>query len=87
MRMGAPFVVVLSSHLLGDLIESVVAPVRRGAGVPGLEVPVVIDGEALLVSVSGISGIRAEALRRRIGSLLAQEDEIRRALDRLFTGF
>lgn len=89
MRMGAPFVVVLSSHLLGDLIEAVVAPVRRGAsaGVPGLEVPVVIDGEALLVSVSGIAGIRAEALRRRIGSLLAQEDEIRRALDRLFTGF
>ena len=89
MRAGAPFVVVLSSHLLGDLIEAVVAPVRRGAsaGVPGLEVPVVIDGETLLVSVSGIAGIRATALRNRKGSLLAYEDEIRRALDRLFTGF
>ena len=89
MRTGAPFVVVLSSHLLGDLIEAVVAPVRRGAsaGVQGLEVPVLIDGEPLLVSVSGIAGIRAVALRRRIGSLLAHEDAIRRALDRLFTGF
>ena len=89
MRAGAPFVVVLSSHLLGDLIEAVVAPVRRGAsaGVPGLEVPVVIDGETLLVSVSGIAGIRATALRNRKGSLLAYEDEIRRALNRLFTGF
>ncbi|OYW29891.1 MAG: hypothetical protein B7Z44_03160 [Caulobacter sp. 12-67-6] len=89
MRAGAPFVVVLSSHLLGDLIEAVVAPVRRGAsaGIPGLEVPVVIEGETLLVSVSGVAGIRATALRNRKGSLLAQEDDIRRALDRLFTGF
>ena len=89
MRAGAPFIVVLSSQLLGDLIEAVVAPVRRsaGAGIPGLEVPVVIDGETLLVSVSGIAGIRAAALRNRKGSLLAHEDEIRRALNRLFTGF
>ena len=89
MRNAAPFVVVLSSHLLGDLIETVVAPVRRGAsgGVPGLEVPVDIDGETLLVSVSGVAGIRATALGRRKGSLLAYEDAIRRALDRLFTGF
>lgn len=89
MRAGAPFVVVFSSHLLGDLIEAVVAPVRRSAsaGIPGLEVPMVIEGETLLVSVSGVAGIRATALRNRKGSLLAQEDDIRRALDRLFTGF
>ena len=89
MRGGAPFVVLLSSHLLGDLTETVVAPVRRAAseGAPGLEVPVLVDGEMLLVSVSGMAGIRASALRKRRGSLLAYEDEIRRALDRLFTGF
>ena len=89
MRAAAPFVVVLSSHLLGDVVETVVAPVRRGksSGVRGLEVPVVIDGETLLVSVSGIAGIRAISLRKRKDSLRLYEDEIRRALDRLFTGF
>jgi toxin CcdB len=89
MREAAPFVVVLSSHLLGDLAETVVAPLRRGEGlgVPGLEVPVMVDGEALLISISGAAGIRVAALRRPKGSLLAHEDEIRRALDRLFTGF
>ena len=87
-RSATPFVVVLSSHLLG-VIETVVAPVRRGksSGVRGLEVPVVIDGETLLVSVSGIAGIRAISLRKRKASLRLYEDEIRRALDRLFTGF
>jgi len=30
MRGAVPFVIVLSSHLLGDLAEVVVAPLRRG---------------------------------------------------------
>ena len=40
-----------------------------------------------LVSVIGLAAISSARLKRRIGSLLAHEDDIRRALDRLFTGF
>lgn len=89
MRGAAPFVVILSSHLLGELSDIVVAPLRRGVagGLPGLEVPVVVEGETLLISLPGLAGIRAASLRSRKGSLLAHEDDIRRALDRLFTGF
>ncbi|PVM93729.1 CcdB family protein [Caulobacter endophyticus] len=87
MRSAAPYVVVLSSHLLGDLPQIVVAPVRRGDGIPGLEVPVTIDGELMTIQVPGLSAVRSAALRQRIASLAAHEDAIRRALDRLFTGF
>ena len=87
MRLAAPYVVVLSSHLLGDLPQVVVAPVRRGGGIPGLEVPVTIDGELMTIQVPGLSAVRSAALRRRISSLAAYEDAILRALDRLFTGF
>lgn len=63
------------------------APVRRGEGVPGLEVPVTIDGESMTIQVPGLAAVRAATLKRRITSLAAHEDAIRRALDRLFTGF
>lgn len=87
MRSAAPYVVVLSSHLLGDLPQVVVAPVRRGDGMPGLEVPVIIDGEVMTIQIPGLAAVRATALGKRVASLAAHEDAIRRALDRLFTGF
>jgi len=37
--------------------------------------------------VTELASMRGEHLKRRVGSLLAHEDDIRRALDRLFTGF
>ena len=89
MRQTAPYLVVLSSHLFADLSEVVVAPVVR----PNLltpsdfDVPVVVDEERHLVSVIGLAAISSARLKRRVGSLLAHEDDIRRALDRLFTGF
>ena len=89
MRQTAPYLVVLSSHLFADLSEVVVAPVVR----PNLltpsdfNVPVVVDEERHLVSVIGLAAISSARLKRRVGSLLAHEDDIRRALDRLFTGF
>ena len=81
--------VVLSSHLLADLTEVVVAPVlaRRTAKLTDFEIPFAWDDRSLLIGVAGIAAIRGADLRRRVTSLAALEDDIRRALDRLFTGF
>lgn len=89
MRGAVPFVVVLSSHLLGDLTEVIVAPVLAGRDTPlsAFEIRIEHDETRLLVSITGMTAIRQRDLRRRIGSLAAYEDDIRRAVDRLFTGF
>lgn len=89
MREGVPFVMVLSSHLLAELTEVVVAPVlaRRAAKLTDFEIPFVWDDRSLLISISGIAAIRSADLRRKVTSLVAYEDDIRRAVDRLFTGF
>lgn len=89
MRSAVPYVVVLSSHLLPDLNEVVVAPVVA-AGVlepSDLDVPVEVGQERLIVSVIGLAAISGSRLKRRVGSLAVHEFDIRRALDRLFTGF
>ena len=84
-----PFVVILSSHLLPNITEVIVAPVLKGrtAQLPDLEIGIVVDGESLCVSLSGLTSVRHSDLRKRAGSLADPEDAIRRALDRLFTGF
>jgi hypothetical protein len=89
MREGVPFVMVLSSHLLAELTEVVVAPVlaRQAAKLADVEIPFVWDDRSLLISISGIAAIRSADLRRKVTSLVAHEDDIRRAVDRLFTGF
>lgn len=88
-RSIAPFLVVLSSHHLRDFSEVVVAPAVNDADrvVGELEVGVEIAGEQLTLIVSELFSLSAAALRRRAGSLAEHEDDIRRALDRLFTGF
>lgn len=89
MRTAAPFVVVLSSHYLPELTEVTVAPVfaTRTTTLQGTEVRVDFNDMDLLVVLSGMAAVRSGSLKHRIGSLLAHEDDIRRALDRLFTGF
>ncbi|MGH6979244.1 MAG: CcdB family protein [Brevundimonas sp.] len=88
-RESAPFVVVLSSHFLGGLAEVIVAPVvRRELLKPNaVDIPVRFDGEVFVVSVIGMAALRRTDLKRRRGSIVDFEFEIRRALDRLFTGF
>lgn len=89
MRPAVPFVVVLSSYLATGLAEAIVAPVLKGRTTPvsAFEVSLERDGDARLVSVTGMVAIRQTDLRRRVGSAVEHEDAIRRALDRLFTGF
>jgi toxin CcdB len=85
----APFLVVLSSHHLRGLEEVVVAPAVNDAErqVGGLEIGVEIQGRRLVLVVSELFSVTASRLRSRTESFAAHEDDIRRALDRLFTGF
>ncbi|MDG2531925.1 CcdB family protein [Caulobacter endophyticus] len=85
----APFLAILSSHHLHGLTEVVVAPVVNDvqSAIADLEIPVVVEDQALTLVVSELFSLDAHQLRQRIASLAAHEDAIRRALDRLFTGF
>ena len=84
----APFVVVLSSHLI-DLELIVVAPLLVGEtrALGRLDVPVKVHGRNYLLAVTELAGIPSRHLGRSFATVADQEDAIRRALDRLFTGF
>ena len=88
-RRFAPFVVVVSSHLIPGFDDAVVAPLVNDstAIVAELEVPVIVDDQPLVAVLTELAGVQGRTLKRRVGSLLLYEDDIRRALDRLFTGF
>ncbi|KQY93113.1 MULTISPECIES: CcdB family protein [unclassified Brevundimonas] len=88
-RRFAPYLVVMSSHLLLDFDDAVVAPpVNDSQGtVPGLELDIDLNGEPLVLVISEMAGVEGRTLRRQVGTLVACEDATRRALDRLFTGF
>jgi toxin CcdB len=86
----APFVCVLQSHYLEAMDTVMVAPLLRASAKPTptqVAVPVAIDGDAHLLDVSLMANIERRSLGRPRGSLLAYEFDIRRALERLFTGF
>ncbi|WP_158285859.1 MULTISPECIES: CcdB family protein [unclassified Caulobacter] len=89
-RAVAPYVVVLQSHHAGDLPTIVVAPLylpESALPLSELSAEVEIQGQALLAFIPELVGVSTMLLRQRIASLAAHEDAIRRALDRLFTGF
>lgn len=77
---------MLQSHFVAlDVI--VVAPLTVDKTANGIDVSVEHDGSTYVMAVSEIGSVRRESLRRPVGSLAAHEDDIRRALDRLFSGF
>jgi toxin CcdB len=88
-RRFAPFLVVLSSHLLLDFDDAVVAPLVNDSHhtVAGLELDIELGGDRLVLVITEMSSIEGRALRHRVGSLAAREDDIRGAFGRLFTGF
>ena len=83
------YLVVLSSHLLPDLTQVIVAPLTelKPERLPGLEVQVTIDDRPFVLVTLDLASIVARRLKRRVAGLVDYEDDIRRALDRLFTGF
>lgn len=89
-RTQVPYVVILQSHFFEALPTVVIAPLMRleqSARASKVLVEVEFAGEGLVVNAAFLSHIEHRELGRSRGSLAAYEDDIRRALDRLFTGF
>ena len=85
----APFVMILQSHHLSVIDTVVVAPLIADASKPlaPVDVPVQVGGQSLVLAVGELGVVSRSDMRRPLANLGAHEDEIRRALDRLFTGF
>ena len=80
----------LQSHHAGDLPTVVVAPLYRAETfdvLTKLSVEIRCDGLDLVASMPEMVAISAALLHRKVDNLAAYEDDIRRAVDRLFTGF
>jgi toxin CcdB len=89
-RAKVPYVVVLQSHLFEALPTVIIAPLMRleqSVRASKVLVEVEFEGEGLVMNAAFLSNIEHRELGRSRGSLAAHEDDIRRALDRLFTGF
>jgi toxin CcdB len=89
-RPVAPLVVVLQSHLLDEMPTVIIAPLLIDDGRSAYaEASVIVawNGTSLVLSVPEMVAVEARSLSRTVGNLGAYEDAIRRALDRIFTGF
>ena len=89
-REVAPFVAIISSHFVDRMATVLVAPMVRMPPAERLSkvmVEVAFSGETLMLSLPELAPIPRGLLGHLAGDLRAYEDEIRRALDRLFTGF
>jgi toxin CcdB len=88
-RKVAPFLVMLSSHHLRGIDEIIVAPLVNDAAetVGELEILVEVEGESLTLVISEMFSVTPTGLRGAVDNLAYLEDDIRRAVDRLFTGF
>jgi len=89
-RAYAPLVVVLQSHLLEAMPTAVVAPMLLAANRKAytqVSAEVIFSDEHYIVSTAELVATDAKRLSRLMGDLRDQEDAIRRALERLFTGF
>jgi len=89
-RAAAPFIVLMQSHFVDEMPSALIAPLirePRSGDFTRVSVPVELNDEALYLSLAEMAPIARSALKRTAGNLLSFEDDIRRALDRLFTGF
>ena len=85
-----PYLVVLQSHLIAASNLTVVAPLLRSDGQSAFtltSVPVRFAEEDYILLAAELTSIDSQHLRRAVGNLSSYEDAIRRALDRVFTGF
>lgn len=85
----APYMVVLQSHYLEPHETTVVAPLIEDSERPatGVDVQVTFHGRSLVLAVGELPGSAMAKPRPTLGSLADYEDDIRRALERLFSGF
>jgi len=89
-RAIAPFLVLMQSHFLEEMPTALIAPLLQ---IPESEAPTRVSlridfrGSILHLSLAEMAPIRRSELKRAAGDLRSHEFDIRRALDRLFTGF
>ena len=89
-REAAPFIVVMQSHFLEAMHTVLVAPLIRESAscdFSRVSIPVRLQDEDLHLSLAEMAPIRRRDLGQPVADIGAHEDDIRRALDRLFTGF
>lgn len=88
-RSYAPYVVVLQSHHLDPLEAVLLAPLVNDAHrkVSSVDIPVEFRSQSLVLVIAEMAGVRRQGLGRTIGSVTSSEDEIRRAFEKLLTGF
>ncbi len=89
-RRIAPFVLVVQSHFLDGVPTVIIAPLLRQADRPAyadVSVPLRFADQDLVLSLAELVTVDRATLRRSRGSLRDYEDDIRRALERVFTGF
>lgn len=81
--------VVLQSHHLDPLETILLAPLVNDAyrQVSSVDIPVEFQSQSLVLVVAEMAGVRRQGLGRAIGSVVSSEDEIRRAFEKLLTGF
>jgi toxin CcdB len=88
-RRYAPYVVVLQSHHLDLLTTVLLAPLINDSRrlMRSVDVPITFRGADVVLAIAESAGVRREGLGRRVGSVAEHEDAIRRAFERLLTGF
>lgn len=89
-RAKAPFLVVLQSHFLDALSTTIVAPLFWPHVIPaenGVMLAVDLGEDQFVLDLALLANIETRRLRRTVGSLAKYDLEIRRAVDRLLTGF
>lgn len=85
----APFVAVLQSHHLDPLDTVLLAPLVNDAerAVSSVDIPIEFRGRKLVLVLAEMAGLPRRGLGPALGSLAEHEDAIRRAIERVFTGF
>jgi hypothetical protein len=85
----SPFLVVVQSHHLDPLDTIFLTPAIRDAKRPvtSLDIEIEFNGERLILAVAESAGVPKAGYGRVVGSVIEQEDAIRRAFDGLLGGF
>jgi toxin CcdB len=88
-RAYAPYLVVLQSHHLTPLKTVFVAPLIADLEetLTGLHVPISFRGQGWMLAIPQSAGVHRSLLGRLVGSVAEYEDQIRRAFERLLSGF
>lgn len=83
-------VVDLQTDLIGMNASRIVAPLREEgtyAAFPGLTPKVQISGNSWIVRAQELAAVPETELKERVGSLVEERDQLKRALDILIDGF